>query len=148
MESKIFVEAQMLIRKPIQEVFKAFIDPEITTNFWFTKSTGKLEEGETITWEWEMYDARSEVKVLQIIPNQLIKTEWGLFSNNVDYEFKEMEKGTLVIIKSYGYSEKGDELLSVINDNTGGFTTVLDGCKAYLEHGINLRLIEDKFPLK
>lgn len=148
MNSKIFVQAQMLIRKPIQEVFEAFIDPEITTNFWFTKSTGKLEEGETIIWEWEMYNAKSEVKVLQIIPNQLIKTEWGLFSNNVDYEFKEMEKGTLVIIKSYGYSEKGDELLSVINDNTGGFTTVLDGCKAYLEHGINLRLIEDKFPQK
>ncbi|MEG1591378.1 SRPBCC family protein [Chryseobacterium sp.] len=148
MESKIFVQAQMLIRKPIQEVFEAFINPEITTNFWFTKSTGKLEEGETIIWEWEMYNAKSEVKTLQIIPNQLIKTEWGLFSNNVDYEFKEMEKGTLVIIKSYGYSETGDELLSVINDNTGGFATVLDGCKAYLEHGINLRLIEDKFPQK
>lgn len=148
MESKIFVQAQMLIRKPIQEVFEAFINPEITTNFWFTKSTGKLEEGKTIVWEWEMYDAKSEVKTLQIIPDQLIRTEWGLFSNNVDYEFKEMEKGTLVIIKSYGYSEKGDELLSVINDNTGGFTTVLDGCKAYLEHGINLRLIEDKFPQK
>ena len=146
MESKIFVQAQMLIRKPIQEVFDAFINPEITTNFWFTKSTGKLEEGKTIIWEWEMYDAKSEVKVLQIIPNQLIKTEWGLFSNNVDYEFKEMGKGTLVIIKSYGYSETGEDLLSVINDNTGGFTTVLDGCKAYLEHGINLRLIEDKFP--
>ncbi len=138
----------MLIRKPIQKVFEAFIDPEITTNFWFTKSTGKLEEGKTIIWEWEMYNAKSEVKVLQIIPNQLIKTEWGLFSNNVDYEFKEMEKGTLVIIKSYGYSGTGDALLSVINDNTGGFTTVLDGCKAYLEHGINLRLIEDKFPSK
>ncbi len=148
MESKIFVQAQMLIRKSIHEVFEAFINPEITTNFWFTKSTGKLEEGKTIIWEWEMYNAKSEVKVLQIIPNQLIKTEWGLFSNNVDYEFKEMEKGTLVIIKSYGYSEKGDELLSVINDNTGGFTTVLDGCKAYLEHGINLKLIEDKFPSK
>lgn len=148
MESKIFVQAQILIRKPIQEVFEAFINPEITTNFWFTKSSGKLEEGKTITWEWEMYGAKSEVKVLQIIPNQLIKTEWGLFSNNVDYEFKEMEKGTLVIIKSYGYSETGDALISVINDNTGGFTTVLDGCKAYLEHGINLRLIEDKFPSK
>jgi len=148
MESKIFVQAQMLIRKPTQEVFEAFINPEITTNFWFTKSTGKLEEGKTITWEWEMYGAKSEVKVLLVIPNQLIKTEWGLFSNNVDYEFKEMEKGTLVIIKSYGYSETGDELLSVINDNTGGFTTVLDGCKAYLEYGINLRLIEDKFPSK
>lgn len=61
MESKIFVQAQMLIRKPIQEVFEAFINPEITTNFWFTKSTGKLEEGKTITWEWEMYGVKSEV---------------------------------------------------------------------------------------
>lgn len=148
MESKIFVQSQMLIRKPINEVFEAFINPEITTHFWFTKSSGKLEEGKTINWEWEMYGAKSEVKVHQIIPNELIKTEWGSPATNVDYEFKEMEKGTLVIIKSYGYSQTGDELLAVINDNTGGFTTVLDGCKAYLEHGINLRLIEDKFPSK
>ncbi|MGI9651459.1 SRPBCC family protein [Chryseobacterium sp. RLHN22] len=148
MESKIFVQSQMLIRKPINEVFEAFINPEITTHFWFTKSSGKLVEGETILWEWEMYGAKSEVKVHQIIPNQMIKTEWGSPATNVDYEFKEMEKGTLVIIKSYGYSQTGDELLAVINDNTGGFTTVLDGCKAYLEHGINLRLIEDKFPSK
>ncbi|MCX8524932.1 SRPBCC domain-containing protein [Chryseobacterium formosus] len=128
--------------------FEAFINPEITSNFWFTKSSGKLEEGKTIIWEWEMYDAKSEVKVHQIIPNQLIKTEWGSPSTKVDYEFKEMEKGTLVIIKSYGYSQTGDELSVIINDNTGGFTTVLDGCKTYLEHGINLRLIEDKFPSK
>ena len=95
-----------------------------------------------------MYGVKSEVKVLQIIPNQLIRTEWGEPSTNVDYEFKTMEKGTLVIIKSYGFSQTGEDLLKVINDNTGGFTTVLDGCKAYLEHGINLRLIEDKFPSK
>lgn len=138
----------MLIRKPIEEVFNAFINPKVTTNFWFTKSTGKLEEGKTATWEWEMYGVKTTVNVLQIIRNQLIKTEWGEPSTNVDYEFKEMEKGTLVVIKSYGYSQTGEELLKVINDNTGGFTTVLDGCKAYLEHGINLNLIEDKFPPK
>lgn len=146
MSSAIYVEAQMLIRKPIEEVFNAFINPEVTTHFWFTKSTGKLEEGKTVTWEWEMYGAKTNVKVLQIIQDQSIKTEWGEPSTNVDYEFKKMEKGTLVIIKSYGYSQTGEELLKVINDNTGGFTTVLDGCKAYLEHGINLNLIEDKFP--
>lgn len=148
MSSNTYVHAQMLIRKPVEEVFKAFIDPEVTTNFWFTKSTGKLEEGETITWEWEMYGVQSVVKVHEIIPNQLIKTEWGNPAGNVDYEFKEMEKGTLVVIKSYGFSQTGEELVKVINDNTGGFTTVLDGCKAYLEHGIKLNLIEDKFPQK
>lgn len=148
MSSNVYVEAQMLIRKPIEDVFEAFINPEITTNFWFTKSTGKLEEGKTITWEWEMYGVKNVVNVHQIIPNQLIKTEWGEPSVHVDYEFKAMEKGTLVVIKSYGFSQTGEDLLKQINDNTGGFTTVLDGCKAYLEHGINLRLIEDKFPSK
>lgn len=148
MSSNAYVEAQMLIRKPVEDVFEAFINPEVTTNFWFTKSTGKLEEGKTVTWEWEMYGVKNVVKVHEIIPNQLIRTEWGEPSVNVDYEFKTMENGTLVVIKSYGFSQTGEDLLKVINDNTGGFTTVLDGCKAYLEHGINLRLIEDKFPAK
>lgn len=148
MSSNAYVEAQMLIRKPVEDVFEAFINPEVTTNFWFTKSTGKLEEGKTVTWEWEMYGVKNVVKVHQIIPNQLIRTEWGKPSVNVDYEFKTMEKGTLVVIKSYGFSQTGEDLLKVINDNTGGFTTVLDGCKAYLEHRIKLNLIEDKFPLK
>lgn len=148
MSANVYVEAQMLIRKPVEEVFEAFINPEITTQFWFTKSTGKLEENKTVTWEWEMYGAKSKVKVLKIIPNQLIKTEWGDPAVNVDYEFKKMEQGTLVVIKSYGFAQTGQDLLKVMNDNTGGFTTVLDGCKAYLEYGIRLNLIGDKFPQK
>ena len=59
-QSKI-VEAQMLIRKPAAEVFQAFIDPEITKHFWFTRSSGSLEEGKTITWEWEMYEVSTQV---------------------------------------------------------------------------------------
>lgn len=77
MSSNVYVEAQMLIRKPVQDVFEAFINPEVTTHFWFTKSTGKLEEGKTVTWEWEMYGVKNVVNVHKIIPNQLIKTEWG-----------------------------------------------------------------------
>jgi len=38
-------KAVMLIRKPVAEVFEAFVDPEITRRFWFTKSTGRLETG-------------------------------------------------------------------------------------------------------
>ncbi|WP_370901347.1 SRPBCC family protein [Chryseobacterium gossypii] len=148
MSSTVYVEAQMLIRKPVEDVFEAFVNPEVTTNFWFTKSTGKLEEGATITWEWEMYNVKTEVKVNKLVPNQLIQTIWGDPSNNVDYEFKPMEKGTLVVIKSYGYQQTGEDLLKTISDNTGGFTTVLDGCKAYLEHRIKLNLIGDKFPQK
>jgi len=49
-------KAEMLIRKAVSEVFEALIDPAITTRFWFTKSSGKLEPGAEVTWEWEMYN--------------------------------------------------------------------------------------------
>jgi uncharacterized protein YndB with AHSA1/START domain len=35
---KQFAEAGMLIRKPVEQVFEAFINPEITTSFWFLKA--------------------------------------------------------------------------------------------------------------
>jgi len=43
-EKKQFAEAGMLIRKPVEQVFEAFINPEITIKFWFSKSTGRLDE--------------------------------------------------------------------------------------------------------
>ena len=39
-----FAKAEMLIRKPVSEVFQAFIDPEVTRKFWFTKGSEKLEQ--------------------------------------------------------------------------------------------------------
>lgn len=141
------VETQMMIRKPVAEVFRAFIDPAVTTKFWFTKSSGLLEAGKTITWEWEMYGVTTEVSVQEIIPEQLIATEWGDPATKVDYTFTALNEGqTYVVIKNYGFDLDGDELLRTLIDSTGGFTTVLDGMKAYLEHGLQLNLIADKFP--
>jgi uncharacterized protein YndB with AHSA1/START domain len=141
------VEAQMLIRKPVSDVFNAFIDPEITKNFWFTKSSGKLENGKTITWEWEMYNVSTPVIVKQIIQDKKISIDWGEPKTSVDFNFEDMGNGnTYVVIQNYGFDKTGDELLKEINDSTGGFTTVLDGLKAFMEHNINLHLIADKFP--
>jgi uncharacterized protein YndB with AHSA1/START domain len=141
------VETQMLIRKSVATVFQAFIDPNITTNFWFTKSDGQLEIGKTITWEWEMYGVSTKVLVKDITSNKKISIEWGEPATNVDFDFTELTgEATYVVIKNYGFRETGDELIKVIKDSTGGFTTVLDGLKAYLEHDINLNLIGDKFP--
>ena len=141
------VECQMMIRKPISSVFQAFIDPEITTNFWFTHSNSKLEAGKTVTWEWEMYGIAVDVNIVEIVPDERITITWDNPSTTVDFEFTKMsEETTYVTIKNYGFQQSGDELIKVIKDTTGGFTTVLDGLKAFLEHGIKLNLIEDKFP--
>jgi len=141
------VETQMLIRKPVQEVFQAFIDPKITINFWFTKSSGPLEVGKTVRWEWEMYEVSSNVHVKEIIQNKKISVEWDDPPTTVDFEFDAVtDDSTYVIIKNYGFNQSGEDLIEQIKDNTGGFTTVLDGLKAYLEHGIQLNLVADKFP--
>jgi len=140
------VEAQMLIRKPVATVFQAFIDPEITKNFWFTKGSGKLQTGSSITWEWEMYNVSSTVFVKEILQNKKISVDWDEYSTIVDFEFEALsEETTYVTIKQYGFRSTGDDLLIEINNASGGFTTVLDGLKAYMEHGINLNLIADKF---
>lgn len=142
-----FVEAQMLIRKPVAKVFEAFIDPEITKHFWFTKGSGKLEVGKTVMWEWEMYNVSTKVVVKEILPNQKIAIEWDEPATLVDFNFESLsEESTYVVIRHYGFNQKGHELLATVKDSTGGFTTVLDGLKAFLEHQINLNLIADKFP--
>lgn len=140
-------EAQMLIRKPVEEVFEAFINPAITKNFWFTKASGKLEVDKKITWTWEMYNVSTTVVAKEILQHQKIVFDWDDPTKTVEFNFRELEdESTFVTVTEWGYDKKGNELIAAIKDSTGGFTTVLDGLKAFLEHRINLNLIADKFP--
>jgi len=140
-------EAQMLIRKPVAEVFEAFIDPSITKNFWFTKGSSRLEVNKKVTWEWEMYNVSTTVVAKEILKNDKILFEWSDPTKTVEFRFKPLGDGsTFVTVTESGYDKTGDELLAAIKDSTSGFTIVLDGLKAFLEHNINLNLIADKFP--
>jgi uncharacterized protein YndB with AHSA1/START domain len=91
----------VLLRKPISEVFEAFIDPEITTKFWFSKSSGKLEEGKSIDWVWEMYGNNTvTVKVLSLLANESIVVQWGDDEKaKAEWEFNDLsESKTFVTI--------------------------------------------------
>src|ERR1700745_2229960 len=80
-------KAEMLIRKPVAEVFAAFINPEITTKFWFTKSTGRLEAGKQLKWEWEMYNVTVHVQVKKVELNKQIIIEWGNYQHMTTVEW-------------------------------------------------------------
>jgi uncharacterized protein YndB with AHSA1/START domain len=143
------VKVGMLIRKPVAEVFEAFIDPDITTKFWFTKSSGKLEVGKQITWSWDMYNATALVNVKEIELNKRILVEWGDLGamTELEWTFTPYENNsTFVNIINSGFKGDGDEVVTQALDSSGGFTIVLDGAKAWLEHNINPNLIVDKFP--
>jgi len=142
-------KSDMMIRKPVQEVFDAFINPEVTTKFWFTHSTGKLEEDKQLTWTWSMYNLDVPVYVKKIDPNKSILIEWGAGKDKctAQWIFKSLGlDNTFVTITSYDFQGSKEELVQQVIDSTGGFTLVLAGLKAWLEHHIQLKLIEDKFP--
>ena len=142
-------KTEMLIRKPIAEVFEAFIDPAITTKFWFTKSSGRLEPGKQVRWEWEMYNASTEVNVKAIEPNKRILVEWTSEGGPTTIEWvftARPDKTTFVSITNSGFHGTQEEVAQQAIDATEGFTFVLAGLKALLEHNITLNLIADRFP--
>lgn len=162
-DGAVFAKAEMLIRKPVADVFEAFVDPKYTTQFWFTKSSGRLEEGKQIIWEWEMYGASAKVNVKAIEKNKRIFIEWGAegtfdalvptdVSNvragamtDVEWFFTPYNEGaTFVQVKNSGF--KGNNLIAQVVDSTGGFTYLLAGAKAFLEHNLRLNLVADHSP--
>jgi uncharacterized protein YndB with AHSA1/START domain len=139
----------MLIRKPAADVFEAFVNPEITTKFWFTRSSGRLEVGRSVRWDWEMYDVSTNVIAKSIEPNQRIVIEWDGYSGrtSVEWKFAPQKDGTtFVSITESGFTGTGDDLVKYATNSTQGFALTLAGLKALLEHGIRLNLVPDRFP--
>jgi len=139
----------MLIRRPVAEVFEAFINPAITSKFWFTRGSGRLEPGKQVQWEWEMYDASTQVSVLVIEEHKRILVEWLGYGTPTTVEWIFTARGdnaTFVSITNTGFSGNGDEKVKQAISSTEGFTFVLSGLKALLEHNIILNLVADRHP--
>ncbi len=142
-------KAEMLIRKPVSQVFDAFVNPAVTTRFWFTKSSGRLEPGKQIRWDWEMFGSSVDVQVQAIEPNRRILIEWSTSSTptHVEWIFISRPDGsTFVSVTNSGFEGDGDEVVNQAMGSTAGFTLVLAALKAFLEHGIDLKLVADRFP--
>ena len=142
------VNTQMLIRVDVSEVFEAFVNPDITTKFWFTRSEGRLEKGKPNRFYWDMYGVSGPVEVIDIIPNKKISIEWDYPPNNtkVEWNFEERKDGTLVKIHNSGFGGDSDQQVNTAIDSMGGFAMLLAGAKAWLEHGIELGLTGDSWP--
>ena len=142
-------KSEMLIRRPVGEVFEAFVDPAITSRFWFTKGSGRLEPGKEIQWDWEMYNFSVKVQVREVEKDKRIVVEWGAYDERSTIEWvftARPDNTTFVSITNSGFTGTGDEIVKKALDSTEGFTFVLAGAKALLEHNVELNLVRDRFP--
>lgn len=139
--------AGLLIRRPVAEVFRAFVEPGETTRFWFTASSGRLTPGATVEWTWAMYGASTEVWVQAVEENARILITWDNRSTPTEVEWRFQPRGdhTWVAVENRGFSGDADGVAKAL-DSTGGFALVLAGAKIWLEHGIDPRFVVDRHP--
>lgn len=134
--------ATMLIRRPVDEVFEAFVDPAITTKFWFSRASGRLAPGATVSWYWDHVGASGEVVVRALEPGRRLAIDWP---TPVEWTFAAQgDDATFVRITASGFEGDDDARVAQALDSTEGFVLVLAACKVWLEHGLDARLIVDK----
>jgi uncharacterized protein YndB with AHSA1/START domain len=127
--------AGMLIRRPVDEVFEAFADPAVTTRFWFSEGSGRLEPGAEVRWTWAMYGFATDVLVKRIDPGRRILIDWDVSGTPTEVEWTFEPRG------NHSFVEVARAL-----DSAGGFALVLAGAKIWLEHGIEPRFVLDRHP--
>jgi uncharacterized protein YndB with AHSA1/START domain len=96
-----------------------------------------------------MYDISIPVTAKAIEPDRRIEIEWPGYSGltTVEWTFEDQGDGTtFVTITETGFIGDGDALVKQVVDSTQGFTLVLAGLKALLEHDVRLNLVADRFP--
>ncbi|WP_426564900.1 nitroreductase family deazaflavin-dependent oxidoreductase [Angustibacter sp. McL0619] len=143
------MNAEILIRRPVEVVFAAFVEPATTTKFWFSKSTGPLVAGARVEWTWEMFGVSSTVDVLELEPDRRIVMQWSGDDDpptRVEWNFAETSAhATVVRITETGFTGEADTTTAKALGSTAGFTKVLGSAKVLLEHGVVVP-IEDLAP--
>jgi uncharacterized protein YndB with AHSA1/START domain len=139
-------KAGMLIRRPLDDVFEAFVDPAVTARFWFSRGSGRVEAGARLRWEWEMYGFAADVLVKAVEPNRRILIDWSP-PTEAEWRFEARAPDrTWVEVENRGFDGSPGEQVEKALDSAGGFALVLAGAKIWLEHGIEPHFVRDRHP--
>jgi len=148
LETRPVAKTGLRIRRPVAEVYEAFVNPDIITKFWFSRSSGPLEEGKTVQWYWDMYNISADVVVKSLVPNERVVLEWSsenVAPTSIEWTFESRpDDHTFVTIVNEGFSGNADEMVAAALDSVTGFTLVIAAAKAFLEHGVELNVVADK----
>jgi len=134
------VTAKMMIRKPVHEVFEAFVDPAKISQFWWSSSSGRWEQGKTITLRYEEYNAEVEVAITEVQVDKRIVFKWVAPGQEqiVTITLDPLDTATSTIeVTQHGWREDEEALVQKLLDNKEGWVYVLTCLKGYLEFGVN-----------
>jgi uncharacterized protein YndB with AHSA1/START domain len=110
-----------------------------------------MTPGAELLWEWEMYGVSSNISVKEVEEDSRVLFTWSGYTpdhpTTVEFRFSpQPDDTTYVQVTETGFTGNGDEVARYAADSTGGFTFLLSGLKALLEHDLVLGLIGDAHP--
>jgi len=136
---EIIVALQIL--KPVKTVFEAIVDPMKMSNYFISKSSGRMIEGNQVRWKFPEFEEDFLIRVGKITEDRYISYSWEIDGENLLVEMTLVPIGddaTIVTITEKG--RNNDEAgIKWLMGNTAGWANFLACLKAYLEYGINLR---------
>lgn len=135
---KLTAQATLQIQKPVSEVFEAIVNPSHITKYFISESSGRMETGKELIWEFGDFPGKFPVKVTDVQIDQSISFIWDE-ETLVTIILEPQPDNSTVVKVTEGEKNLSEENLKWLIGNTFGWGNFLDCMKAYLEYGINLR---------
>jgi uncharacterized protein YndB with AHSA1/START domain len=136
------IKVGLVMQKPGREVFEAIADPAKMSNYFISKSTGRMEEGKELIWRFPEIDMEIPIQVKKIEKDKYLSYTWKDPDGNetlVEMTLTPRENDS-TFVKVTEKSRRNDESgIKWLKRNTEGWANFLACMKAYLEFGINLR---------
>ena len=140
-EKTLEIKVALKILKPANTVFEAIIDPEEMSNYFISKSSGRMIEGEQVWWKFPEFEEEFPISVGKIEQDRYISYRWEVDGEELLVEMTLTPvEGDATVVTITEKSRNNDEAgIQWLVRNTGGWANFLACLKAYLEYGINLR---------
>lgn len=145
--NELIARAEMLIRKPAEQVFEALVRPDLLTQYWLASATGPLVLGAEVDWEFLVPGATERVSVTAFDKPQRLAFTWLGGGLTVDMQLRAVGSESTAVSVEVGGFQDGERVLAQVVDTTEGFSIVLCDLKALLETGRAAGLVRDKAQL-
>ena len=135
------IKTSLQINKPNHEVFEAIIDPEKMSNYFISKSSGRMETGKQLIWQFPEFESDFQIRVDKIEADKYISYYWKIDNTEllVEITLLSVDKNSTVVTVTEKGRKNNESGINWLKGNTEGWANFLACLKAYLEYGINLR---------
>ena len=136
----------IIVNRPRHDVFEAVADPkELSAYFTTGGASARLEQGQTVSWDFADFPGAFPVEVSEVVPDEKIVFHWKANEPDTDYQlqvtmrFSEVGPGrTKVEVEEAGWHDT-EAARKASYGNCMGWAQMLAALKMWAEHKINLR---------